>query len=123
MKPLIGERATKMFISYRKRLEGPDVSVRIEPAVGLCGLANICPYVKDNLSVGDQARKWGDTFERDFSGVLALQSDVARGMAGALALTLLPRQQAVLTSSARSRRPRAGGFSASGACLAATART
>lgn len=56
MEPLVGEGATETFVGGGKGLEGPDVGVRVEAAVGLCGLADIGAYVKDNLSIGDQAR-------------------------------------------------------------------
>lgn len=36
---------------------------------------------------------WADSFERDLSGILALQSDVAQKVATALALKLLPAEQ------------------------------
>jgi hypothetical protein len=55
MKLLIGERAAKVFVGGGKGLEGPDVSVRVEAAVGLCGLSDVGAYIKDNLSAGDQA--------------------------------------------------------------------
>ena len=38
----------------------------------------------------DQAQLWADSYERELSGILALQSDVARKVASALALKLLP---------------------------------
>jgi serine/threonine-protein kinase len=42
----------------------------------------------------DQIQLWAETFERDLSGILVLQSEVARKVAGALALKLLPAEQA-----------------------------
>lgn len=44
----------------------------------------------------DQAQVWSETFEREMSGLLALQSEVARRVAGALALRLLPGAEARL---------------------------
>jgi TolB-like protein/predicted Ser/Thr protein kinase len=41
----------------------------------------------------DQIQLWAETFERDLSGILVLQSEVARKVAGALALKLLPGEQ------------------------------
>ena len=38
----------------------------------------------------EQAQLWADSFGLDMAGILALQSDVARQAAGALALELLP---------------------------------
>ena len=41
----------------------------------------------------DQTQRWADSFERELTGILALQSDIARGLAASLALTLLPTEQ------------------------------
>jgi tetratricopeptide (TPR) repeat protein len=49
---------------------------------------------------------WADSFEREMSGILALQNAVASQVATALALTLLPAEQTRLTS-ARSVDPEA----------------
>jgi TolB-like protein/Tfp pilus assembly protein PilF/predicted Ser/Thr protein kinase len=48
------------------------------------------------IQVKDQTQLWAETYEREISGILALQSDVARRVAGALALKLLPSEQARL---------------------------
>jgi len=48
------------------------------------------------IRVGNQTQLWGDIFEREMSGILALQSDVARKVAESLALKLLPAEQARL---------------------------
>ncbi len=48
------------------------------------------------IKVVDQTQLWADTYEREMAGILALQSDVARSVAKALALTLLPAEQARL---------------------------
>jgi TolB-like protein len=45
------------------------------------------------IRVRDQMQIWADSFERDLSGILALQSDVAQKVAAALALKLLPAEQ------------------------------
>jgi eukaryotic-like serine/threonine-protein kinase len=50
------------------------------------------------IKVADQARVWGDEYERELAGILVLQSDVARNVARALALALLPAEQARLAS-------------------------
>jgi TolB-like protein/Tfp pilus assembly protein PilF len=50
------------------------------------------------IDVRDGAQRWTDTFDRELSSVLSLQSDVARGVAGSLALTLLPGEQSRLAS-------------------------
>jgi TolB-like protein/DNA-binding winged helix-turn-helix (wHTH) protein/thioredoxin-like negative regulator of GroEL len=52
----------------------------------------------------DQTDVWAETYERDLRDVLVLQSEVARAVARAIALTLTPDAQARL-SSARSVRP------------------
>jgi len=48
------------------------------------------------VKVADQTQLWADRYERDMAGILALQSDVAQKVAGALALKLLPAEQARL---------------------------
>ena len=50
------------------------------------------------IQVRDQTQLWADAYEREMSGILALQSDVARQVAGALALKLLPAEQARLAN-------------------------
>ncbi len=50
------------------------------------------------IQVGNQTRLWADTYEREMAGILALQSDVAGHVAGALALKLLPAEQARLAN-------------------------
>jgi TolB-like protein/Tfp pilus assembly protein PilF len=50
----------------------------------------------DLIQVRDQTQLWGDVFEREMAGILALQNDVAREVAKALALKLLPSEQASL---------------------------
>jgi serine/threonine protein kinase/tetratricopeptide (TPR) repeat protein len=41
----------------------------------------------------DQTRQWSQSFDREAAGILTLQSDVARGVATALAVRLLPGSQ------------------------------
>ena len=50
----------------------------------------------DLIQVRDQVQIWGDIFEREMSGILKLQSEVAQKVAGALAIKLLPSEQARL---------------------------
>ncbi len=50
------------------------------------------------IQVRGQTQLWADVYERELSGILALQSDVAQKVAGALALKLLPAEQARLTN-------------------------
>jgi TolB-like protein/Tfp pilus assembly protein PilF len=50
------------------------------------------------IQVRDQTQRWSQSFERELSSILALQSDVARGVARSLALTLLPAENARLAS-------------------------
>src|SRR5688572_3784051 len=45
------------------------------------------------VQVRDRTQRWSQTFDREMSGFLTVQNDVARGVSGALALTLLPAQQ------------------------------
>lgn len=58
------------------------------------------------VQVRDQTQRRSDSFDRELAGILSLQSDVARGVAGSLALTLLPAEQARLAN-ARSVNPEA----------------
>ncbi len=50
------------------------------------------------IEVRRQAQLWADSFERDLSGILDLQSEVSRKVASALALRLLPAERARLAS-------------------------
>jgi TolB-like protein/predicted Ser/Thr protein kinase len=50
------------------------------------------------IQVRDQTQLWADTYERERSDIMALQSDVARKVAGSLALKLLPEEQARLAN-------------------------
>jgi eukaryotic-like serine/threonine-protein kinase len=50
------------------------------------------------VQVRDQTQRWSDSFERELASILSLQNDVARGVAGSLALALLPAEQARLAS-------------------------
>jgi TolB-like protein len=52
----------------------------------------------DLVQVRDQTQLWGDVFEREMAGILAMQNDVAREVAKALALRLLPAEQARLAT-------------------------
>ena len=58
------------------------------------------------IQVRSQTQLWAESFERELAGILALQSEVAKKVAGSLALKLLPAQQARLTN-ARSVNPEA----------------
>jgi TolB-like protein len=51
------------------------------------------------VKVRNQTQVWADTFNREMSGILDLQSDVAQEVAGALAVKLLPAEQARLAKS------------------------
>ncbi len=58
------------------------------------------------IKASDQTQLWTETYEREMSGILSLQSEVARKVAGALALRLLPSEEARLAS-ARTVNPEA----------------
>jgi TolB-like protein/Flp pilus assembly protein TadD len=45
------------------------------------------------IAVKTQTQLWAESYERELSGILALQSDVAQKVAGALALKLLPAER------------------------------
>ncbi len=51
------------------------------------------------IKVRNQTQVWADAFNREMSGILDLQSDVAKEVAGALAVKLLPAEQARLAKS------------------------
>ena len=48
------------------------------------------------IKVQDQSQVWSDSIEREVSGILALQNEVSQKVVGALALKLLPDEQARL---------------------------
>jgi serine/threonine protein kinase/tetratricopeptide (TPR) repeat protein len=50
------------------------------------------------IKVNDQSQLWADSLDREMAGILALQSDVARKVANALALELLPGEKTRLAS-------------------------
>jgi serine/threonine-protein kinase len=50
------------------------------------------------VDVSNQTQRWSETFDRELSNILGLQSDIASGVARALALRLLPGQQNRLAS-------------------------
>jgi TolB-like protein len=52
--------------------------------------ANRLRVTAELIGVRDQTQLWADTFERELSGVLVVQSEVARRVASALAFELLP---------------------------------
>jgi TolB-like protein/Tfp pilus assembly protein PilF len=58
------------------------------------------------IQVHDQTQVWADTFDREMSGVLVLQRDLALQVARALALKLLPAEQ-VRLENVRQVNPRA----------------
>jgi len=58
------------------------------------------------IRVHDQTQKWADSYERELAGILALQSEVAQGVARSLAITLIPAEQ-VRVASARVVQPEA----------------
>jgi serine/threonine protein kinase/tetratricopeptide (TPR) repeat protein len=53
------------------------------------------------IQVRDRTQRWSDSFDRELAGILTLQNDVARGISGALALTLLPADEARLGGAQR----------------------
>jgi eukaryotic-like serine/threonine-protein kinase len=50
----------------------------------------------DLIKVADQTQLWAERYERELAGILALQNDVAQKVAQALAVKLLPAEQARL---------------------------
>jgi TolB-like protein/tetratricopeptide (TPR) repeat protein len=45
------------------------------------------------IRVGDQTQLWAESYERELSGILEVQSDIAQGVARSLAVALLPGEQ------------------------------
>jgi len=60
--------------------------------------ANRVRIAAELIRVRDQTQLWAKTYERDLSSFLAVQNEVAQGVAEALALKLLPAEQTRLTS-------------------------
>jgi TolB-like protein/predicted Ser/Thr protein kinase len=50
------------------------------------------------IKVRDQTQLWADSYEREMSGIWALQNEVSQKVAGALALKLLPAEKARLAN-------------------------
>ena len=50
------------------------------------------------IKIAGETKLWADTYERELAGILALQSEVARNVARALALKLLPAEHARLAN-------------------------
>ena len=67
---------------------------------------NLVRITAELIQVKDQTLLWAETYERELAGILKLQSEVAQKVAQALALELLPGEQARLTS-ARTVNPEA----------------
>ena len=60
--------------------------------------ADLVRITSELIQVGDQTLLWSETYERELAGILTVQSEVAREVAEALALELLPGERARLTS-------------------------
>ena len=54
--------------------------------------------VAELIKVADQTQIWAESYQRELAGILALQGEVARNVASALALRLLPAEQARLAN-------------------------
>jgi len=63
--------------------------------------ANRVRVAAELINVQDQTQLWADSYERQLEGILAVQSEVAREVAKALALELLPGEEARLSSARR----------------------
>lgn len=50
------------------------------------------------IRVSDRTQRWAESYDRELTGILAVQHEVARGIAGALALALLPAEEARLAT-------------------------
>jgi tetratricopeptide (TPR) repeat protein len=60
--------------------------------------ANRIRITAELIHVPDQVQLWADNYERELSGILALQSDVTREVARQVQLVLTPEQERRLTS-------------------------
>ncbi len=60
--------------------------------------ANRVRITAELIQVKDQTQLWGDSYEHDLSGFRGVQSEVAQSVSKALALKLLPAEQARLAS-------------------------
>jgi TolB-like protein/Tfp pilus assembly protein PilF len=60
--------------------------------------ANRVRITAELIQVEDQTLLWAETYERELAGILAVQSEVSQEVARALALELLPVEQARLAS-------------------------
>ncbi len=60
--------------------------------------ANLVRITAQLIHVREQTQRWADSYDRDFASVLMVQGEVARKVAEALALELLPAEQARLAS-------------------------
>jgi len=71
-------------------------SARLDGTVpGATGRVRIAAQL---VKVADQTQLWAEEYGRELAGILVLQSDVARNVARALALRLLPAEQARLAN-------------------------
>jgi serine/threonine-protein kinase len=58
--------------------------------------ANRIRITAELIKVADQTQVWADTYERDFSAILTVQGQLAQSVAKALAVQLLPAEEARL---------------------------
>jgi len=89
-------------VTRYKKSESPIAQIGRELGVGYilegtCRKEGVRVRISVELiQIRDQAQLWTETYQRDMAGLLALQSDIARQVARALALKLLPGEEARL---------------------------
>ncbi|MCL4796538.1 MAG: protein kinase [Bryobacteraceae bacterium] len=93
---VIGNTSVMRYKNTSKSLEEVAQELKVEYLLGGSarregGRARITTEL---IRARDQIQLWAETFDREISGILVLQSEVARKVAGALALKLLPAEQA-----------------------------
>ncbi|MGH9795194.1 MAG: winged helix-turn-helix domain-containing protein [Candidatus Acidiferrales bacterium] len=79
---------------------GRDLNVQYILEGSVRGMGNRVRISIQLVQVSDQTHLWAQNYERDLADIFAIQSDVARQVAGNLALKLVPDQQAALDRAA-----------------------
>lgn len=93
---VIGNTSVMRYKNTSKSLEEVAQELKVEYLLGGSARreANRARITTELIRARDQIQLWAETFDRELSGILVLQSEVARRVAGALALKLLPAEQA-----------------------------
>ncbi len=95
-RPLLGHALQEG--RYADRPDRPELGVDYVLEGSMRREKNRVRITAELIQVRDQTQLWADSYERELSGILAVQSEVAQNVAKALALKLLPAEQARLAS-------------------------